>query len=106
MRTDGRAGPADGAGIVWNMRHDTGMENLAELRVLHVADHAAFPELRVGRNLSRRIDQGAGNVRLGQAAVRFLGGQSFGPVPDDAVEVFDVLDPRRVVGEARVAGEV
>ena len=85
------------------MRHDTGMENLSKLRVLHVADHTTFAELRVRCDLGRRIDQVQGmsaSVRRRSAPRR----SSLGPVPDDAIEFLDVLHPRRVVGEARVAG--
>src|SRR5688572_25225640 len=64
MGTDRWAGPADHARRFRHVRDDPGMEDLTELRILHLAHHSTMPELRVCRTLGRGIDLSAGNVRL------------------------------------------
>src|SRR6187399_486955 len=69
MCANWRARPADHARRFRDVRHDSSMEDLTELRILHLAHHSTMPELRVCRAFRRGVDLGAGNVRLGQAAI-------------------------------------
>ena len=102
VRAEARARPADRAGIVRHMRHDARMEDLSELRVLHVAapcrarGTAGPPRSRPPCRSGCRGCRPRSGGRSASSAVR-----PSGPGPDDAVEFLDVLDPRRVVDEAR-----